>query len=63
MIVEVMASFKVKANGKEIILHPGQRVKFNDTIAERLISEGDGSEKSRCLPSRFIPGSLMMKFI
>lgn len=40
MTVEVMASFKVKANGKEVILHPGQRVKFNDTIAARLILEG-----------------------
>jgi hypothetical protein len=40
MTVEVMASFKIRANGKEIALHPGQRVKFNDTIAERLISEG-----------------------
>jgi hypothetical protein len=40
MTVEVMTSFKVRANGEEIILHPGQRVKFNDTIAERLISEG-----------------------
>lgn len=40
MTVEVMASFKIRANGKEIALHHGQRVKFNDTIAERLISEG-----------------------
>jgi len=40
VIVEVMAPFKVKANGKEIILHPGQRLKFNDTVAEQLISGG-----------------------
>ena len=40
MTVEVMASFKVKANGKEVVLHPGQRIKLNDTVAERLISEG-----------------------
>lgn len=40
MTVEVVTSFKVKANGKEAILHPGQRIKLNDEIAERLISEG-----------------------
>lgn len=40
MTVEVVTSFKVKANGKEVILHPGQRVKLKDGIAERLISEG-----------------------
>ena len=40
MTVEVVTSFKVKANGKEAILHPGQRIKLKDEIAERLISEG-----------------------
>lgn len=40
MTVEVLLSFKVKANGNEIVLHPGQRVKLKDEIAERLISEG-----------------------
>lgn len=38
--VEVVASFKVKAGGEEIALHPGQRIKLKDEIAERLISEG-----------------------
>jgi hypothetical protein len=40
MTVEVVTSFKVKANGKEVILHPGQRVKLDAILAERLISEG-----------------------
>ena len=40
MTVEVMASFKVKANGKEVILHPGQKVKLDAILVERLISEG-----------------------
>jgi hypothetical protein len=40
MTVEVITSFKVKANGKEITLHPGQRVKLKDEIAEQLISQG-----------------------
>jgi hypothetical protein len=38
--VEVVALFKVKAGGQEITLHPEQRVKLKDEIAERLISEG-----------------------
>jgi hypothetical protein len=40
MTVEVVVSFKVKVNGEEIALRPGQRVKLKDEIAERLISEG-----------------------
>lgn len=40
MTVEVVTSFKVKANGKEVILHPGQRVKLDSIFADRLISEG-----------------------
>ena len=38
--VEVVALFKVKAGGQEITLHPEQRVKLKDEIAEWLISEG-----------------------
>ena len=40
MTVEVVTLFKVKANGKEVILHPGQRIKLKEGIAEQLISEG-----------------------
>src|SRR4030043_1061644 len=40
MTVEVVTSFKVKANGKEVVLDPGQRVKLDAILAERLISEG-----------------------
>ena len=40
MTVEVITSFKVKANGKEVIFHPGQRIKLRDGIAEQLILDG-----------------------
>ena len=40
MMVMVLAEFKIRVRGEEIDLHPGQRVKLKDAIAERLISEG-----------------------
>ena len=48
MTVEVLISFKVRVNGKEITLAPKQRVKFRDEIAERLIAEGRVRNVERC---------------
>jgi len=40
MTLEVLTSFKIRANGKEVTLQPGQRIRVKEEIAERLLAEG-----------------------
>jgi len=37
---EVLIPFKIRANGEEVTLHPGQRIKIKKEVAERLLAEG-----------------------
>jgi len=39
MILNVLISFKVRINGKEITLHPGQTIKVQEGVARRLLAE------------------------
>ena len=40
MRLEVLIPFKIRANGEEVTLHPGQRIRVKKEIAERLLAEG-----------------------
>jgi len=39
MTLEVLISFKVRINGKEITLHPGQTIKVQEGVARKLLAE------------------------